>query len=64
MAERDHIIPGRHSKRLYGSLSEPKRLWIFKGAGHNSWPTNPAEDWWREVMEFVAAQGEGEGNVR
>jgi len=57
MAERDDIIPARHSRRLYDSLSESKRLWVFKGAGHNSWPTNPAETWWREVMDFVAAPG-------
>jgi uncharacterized protein len=64
MAERDNIIPGRHSKRLYESLSAPKRLWIFKGAGHNNWPTHPAEAWWREVMDFVAARGgEGERHV-
>jgi alpha-beta hydrolase superfamily lysophospholipase len=55
MAERDDIIPRRHSRHLYESLSEPKRLWVFKGAGHNSWPTHPAETWWREVMDFVAA---------
>jgi uncharacterized protein len=64
MVERDHIIPGRHSQRLFDSLSAPKRLWIFKGAGHNSWPTHPAEAWWREVMDFVAARGgEGGSNV-
>ncbi len=53
LAEQDEIIPVRHSLRLYESLSASKRLWIFKGAGHNSWPANPAETWWREVMDFV-----------
>jgi len=57
MAEQDEIVPKRHSLRLYESLLEPKRLWVFHGAGHNSWPVNPTETWWREVMDFVVEQG-------
>jgi len=58
VAERDEIIPHANSLRLYESLAAPKRLWVFKGAGHNSWPVGPSEAWWREVMDFVSAQGE------
>ena len=54
VAGRDEVIPKRHSMRLYGSLKAPKRLWIFEGAGHNSWPTDPGAAWWGEVMAFVA----------
>lgn len=56
VAEGDEIIPQANSLRLYESLTAPKRLWVFKGAGHNSWPTGPNEAWWREVMDFVSAR--------
>jgi pimeloyl-ACP methyl ester carboxylesterase len=61
VAEQDEIIPHANSLRLYESLAAPKRLWVFKGAGHNSWPVGPSEAWWREVMDFVSAQGEKRG---
>ena len=61
LAERDEIIPRKNSMRLYEFLTAPKRLWTFKGAGHNSWPIGPDEIWWREVMDFVSAQGEKRG---
>ena len=56
VAERDEIIPTRHSMRLYDALAAPKRLWVLEGAGHNSWPAGSNETWWREVMDFVSAQ--------
>jgi hypothetical protein len=55
VAEQDEIIPWKHSMRLYDSLKPPKRLWVFKKAGHNSWPTAAAETWWGEVMRFLKA---------
>jgi pimeloyl-ACP methyl ester carboxylesterase len=55
VAEQDEIIPRANSLRLYESLTAPKRLWVFTGAGHNSWPIGPNEAWWREVMDFVSA---------
>jgi len=58
VAERDEIIPAKHSQRLYDALAGPKRLWVFKGGGHNTWPTGPNEAWWREVMEFVSSKPE------
>jgi fermentation-respiration switch protein FrsA (DUF1100 family) len=56
VAERDEIIPRKNSLRLYESLKAPKRLWVFAGAGHNSWPMGPNEAWWREAMDFVSAK--------
>ena len=53
LAERDEIIPRKHSMRLFDSLTCPKRLWIFENAGHNSWPTGASETWWREVTNFL-----------
>jgi alpha-beta hydrolase superfamily lysophospholipase len=56
VAERDEIIPARHSQRLYDALREPKRRWIFAGAGHNSWPVDPRASWWDEALEWLAAE--------
>ena len=53
IAEGDEIIPRRHSQRLYETLREPKRLWIFQQAGHNSWPINVGEPWWDEVLQWL-----------
>ncbi|HSR13841.1 MAG TPA: alpha/beta fold hydrolase [Thermodesulfobacteriota bacterium] len=53
MAGKDEVIPNRLTKRLYDSLSRPKRMWLFENAGHNNWPADPALGWWDEVMKFV-----------
>lgn len=53
MAGADEIIPPGHTRRLYDSLSAPKRLWTFPGAGHNTWPAAPGEAWWREATDFL-----------
>lgn len=55
MAERDEVIPVKHTQNLYTSLSASKRLWVFPGAGHNSWPIAATEPWWTEAMEFLTA---------
>jgi alpha-beta hydrolase superfamily lysophospholipase len=55
MADRDEVIPNAHTMRLYESLPDPKRLWVFQNAGHNSWPTAPDAGWWAEVMEWVSS---------
>ncbi len=53
IAEQDEIIPNAHSRLLYESLGGPKKLWLFPGAGHNTWPATVDAGWWREVMAFV-----------
>ncbi len=53
IAEKDEIIPPRLGLNLYESLSDPKKLWMFENAGHNDWPSNPGQAWWKEVMEFL-----------
>ena len=55
IAEHDEIIPPRHSRRLYEALREPKRLWVFPDASHNTWPAHPAASWWDEVLEWLDA---------
>ena len=56
MAGQDEIIPNMHSMRLHASLPGEKRLWIFEGAGHNTWPTAPDTEWWAEVMAFITGE--------
>jgi pimeloyl-ACP methyl ester carboxylesterase len=53
-AERDEIIPIKHAKRLYDSLSAAeKRMWIVKGAGHNDWPMYEQASLWNEITTFM-----------
>jgi len=52
-AERDEIIPIRHAQELYQSLSDDKKMWTIKGAGHNDWFDLVGQSWWREIMDFV-----------
>jgi uncharacterized protein len=53
MCKKDKVIPNRLTETLYKSLSQPKQLWVFRNAGHNSWPTDPELAWWDEVMNFL-----------
>jgi alpha-beta hydrolase superfamily lysophospholipase len=53
MAGQDEIIPNRLTRHLYETLRDPKRLWTFPNAGHNSWPSSPDESWWTEMMYFL-----------
>lgn len=52
-AEADEIIPNEQTMAFYEAIRSPKRLWIFRNAGHNSWPLAPEEKWWREVVAFT-----------
>ena len=53
MAGQDEIIPNRLTRQLYEALQEPKHLWTFPTAGHNSWPSGSQEPWWSEMMNFL-----------
>lgn len=53
MAEKDQIIPNQFSMKLFENISSRKQLWIFKSAGHNSWPTGQQADWWEQAMLFI-----------
>ena len=53
MAGEDEIIPNKLTRRLYDVLPEPKHLWIFPKAGHNTWPSGAHEPWWAEMMNFL-----------
>jgi uncharacterized protein len=54
-AENDEIIPIKHAKSLYNSLSSnAKRMWVIKGADHNTWLMYTDKSWWKEIMDFVS----------
>lgn len=53
LAERDEVIPSRHTLALYDSISGPKKLWRFENAGHNNLPMDVRQLWWSEVMGFI-----------
>jgi uncharacterized protein len=53
MAEKDKVIPNKHTEALYEALTAPKRLWRFKNAGHSDWPNQPSAPWWQEAMHFM-----------
>jgi alpha-beta hydrolase superfamily lysophospholipase len=54
MAAQDEIVPNRHTIGLYESLPGRKKLWVFEGAGHNTWPTAADARWWAEVAAFLS----------
>jgi hypothetical protein len=53
VSEHDEVVPPRHSHRLYDAIASPKLLWVFEGAGHNTWSTSPDDGWWDAVLEFL-----------
>jgi len=53
VAEGDELIPPHQAQELYDSLTTRKRLWVWPGAGHNTWPARPGAPWWREVAGFL-----------
>lgn len=54
LAENDEVVPRTHGQRLFDSIQTRKRLWVFKAAGHNSWPADVHEKWWDEVVDFIS----------
>lgn len=56
MCKQDNVIPNRLTLSLYESVGQPKHMWIFEDAGHNSWPSNYELGWWDEVMNFLNSE--------
>lgn len=56
IAGRDEIVPPAQSQRLFQALTEPKRLWVFPEADHNTWPASSNPAWWAEVWNWLAAE--------
>lgn len=53
IAGNDSIVPAKFGQRLYERLSDPKRLWIVRGADHNDWMSRVDGAWWQTVIDFL-----------
>ena len=56
VAARDTIVPARYGEALYAALSDPRRLAVIEGAGHNDWVSSVDDAWWREATAFVLGE--------
>ncbi len=54
LAGNDEVVPAKHGKRLYDSITGTKKLWLFEGTRHNEMPIDPDLPWWGEVVEFIS----------
>jgi fermentation-respiration switch protein FrsA (DUF1100 family) len=54
LAGNDEVIPLKHGKALYNSITAEKKLWMFDGVQHNDIPVGPNLDWWQEVIAFIS----------
>jgi uncharacterized protein len=52
--DRDEIVPLLHGEALFEAASEPKRLHVVEGAGHNDLVTLAGEEWAAAVAALVA----------
>ena len=56
LAKNDEVIPVKHGRTLYESITIEKKLWLFENAGHNEVPVESELRWWQEVAEFIAKE--------
>ena len=54
ISEKDEVIPPKFGLNLYDSVTSDKKIWMFKNAGHNSFPNASQESWWQEVIDFIS----------
>ena len=57
LADQDRLIPCKHGKRLYESISCRKRLWQLPKVGHNNWIQAVDGLWWHEALAFISESG-------
>ncbi len=53
LAGMDEVVPVKHGRKLYESITTNKKLWLFEGAMHNTIPITADLIWWKEVSDFV-----------
>lgn len=53
IAEQDSIVPPVLGRRLFESLSKPKRLWVVPAADHNDWMARVDAEWWQSIVSFL-----------
>ena len=54
LAGNDEVVPVKHGKNLYASLTTEKKRWIFENSRHNEVPVAPQLKWWQEVVDFIS----------
>ena len=52
--DRDEIAPLRMGEALFAGAAEPKRLRVFRGAGHNDLPIVAGGEYFAALREFLA----------
>lgn len=61
IAGRDSIVPPKHGRALFESLTTNKAVWEISGAEHNDWMMHVDGRWWRSVIEFLIGGEAGNG---
>lgn len=56
-AEEDRVVPASLAQRLYEAYEGPKKMWIEKGADHNSLVYSPSAEWWIGAWQFLLESG-------
>jgi hypothetical protein len=54
LAGNDEVVPVKHGKNLYASLTTKKMLWVFENSRHNEVPVAPELKWWQEIVNFIS----------
>ena len=62
LAGNDEVVPVKHGKNLYASLTAEKKLWVFENSRHNEVPVAPQLKWWQEVVDFISNGNKNRGN--
>jgi pimeloyl-ACP methyl ester carboxylesterase len=52
VGDEDPTVPPEMSSRLYAAASEPKELWIIRGAGHGDYPQVVGAEYSRRLVAF------------
>ena len=54
LAGNDEVVPVKHGKKLYESITAKKKLWLFEYVTHNEMPIEAELHWWKEVVAFIS----------
>ncbi|MBK8725287.1 MAG: alpha/beta hydrolase [Holophagaceae bacterium] len=57
VADQDSVIPARLGRKLFDAYHGPKRLWVAKGADHNTWDSLSTNPIWKEATDFLLGSG-------
>lgn len=64
LGEIDATTPPEGARRLFDSLSAPKRLWVSPGADHNSAAFDLPTSAWKDLWNFVSSAETSDASVR